>query len=121
VAGGAVSACICWLNVPFQERARMDRNVEIDPNCPDHGGHGHEHTLGLAAKVRIGQLERLLLATDERAKRAEAEVRAKDETIGELLELIPDGLGEGTWTRIDHLAAEDWAQYKDDIRLGRFS
>jgi hypothetical protein len=49
--------------------------------------HGHEHTIGLAAKVRIGQLERLLLATDERAKRAEAEIRAKDEAIGELLEL----------------------------------
>jgi hypothetical protein len=49
--------------------------------------HGHEHTIGLAAKVRIGQLERLLLATDERAKRAEAEIRAKDEAIGELLEM----------------------------------
>jgi hypothetical protein len=74
----------------------MDRNVEIDPNCPVHGKpHGHEHTLGLAAKVRIGQLERLILATDERAKRAEAEVRAKDETIGELLDLVYHGL-DGT-------------------------
>jgi hypothetical protein len=51
--------------------------------------HGHEHTINLAAKVRIGQLERLLLATDERAKRAEAEIRAKDEAIGELLALMP--------------------------------
>jgi hypothetical protein len=82
-------ACPCeWC-----ERIRQNRLREP--------GHGHEHTINLAAKVRIGQLERLLLATDERAKRAEAEIRAKDEAIGELLELIPDGLGEGTWTRLD--------------------
>jgi DNA repair exonuclease SbcCD ATPase subunit len=77
-----VTACICWLNVPFQERARMDRNVEIDPNCPVHGKpHGHEHTLGLAAKVRIDQLTRQV---EEERRRHEAEIRAKDE---ELLEL----------------------------------
>jgi hypothetical protein len=64
--------------------------------------HGHEHTIGLAAKVRIGQLERLLLATDERAKRAEAEIRAKDEAIGELLGLVD--------VRLSKLFNFDWQQ-----------
>jgi hypothetical protein len=44
--------------------------------------HGHEHTLGLAAKVRIDQLARQV---EEERRRHEAEMCAKDEAIGELL------------------------------------
>jgi hypothetical protein len=47
--------------------------------------HGHEHTLGLAAKVRIDQLTRQV---EEERRRHDAEIRAKDEAIGELLGLV---------------------------------
>lgn len=114
--------------------------MPVDPNCGNCDGRGcmgcvcreYDHDCADDCPVCCpeygGDLEAFLIAENARVrgleednKRLEALVRAKDETIGELLELIPDGLGEGTWTRIDHLAAEDWRQYRDDIRLGRFS
>lgn len=47
--------------------------------------HGHEHTISLFTRVRVAQLERQVA---EMRMRHEAEVRAKDETIGELLDYL---------------------------------
>lgn len=50
-------------------------------------GHGHEHTISLFTRVRVAQLERQV---QEMRMRHEAEVRAKDETIGELLSVLDE-------------------------------
>jgi hypothetical protein len=47
-----------------------------------------------------GQNPRDVAGWRERALAAEARVRDLEDTVGELLELIPDGLGDGVWTRI---------------------
>jgi hypothetical protein len=47
--------------------------------------HGHEHTLKLFAAMRIQQLKNTV---EEERRRHEAEIRAKDEAIGELLGVI---------------------------------
>jgi hypothetical protein len=44
--------------------------------------HGHEHTLKLFAAMRIQQLKNTV---EEERRRHDAEIRAKDEAIGELL------------------------------------